>query len=129
MELHTLGADGGYTEEDVLTLALTFTGWRVNRPDAREFPDHATVFEGARHDFSPKVLLGHLLRSRGKAEGGGGPRHPGEEPRDGSPYQPSNWRNISLPTSLRRHSSRGLPCSGSGDRWGYPGGAQGVVHQ
>jgi len=69
MELHTLGADGGYTQEDVVTLARVLTGWRVNRPDAREFPDYAAVFEGARHDFGAKVLLGHPLRSRGKAEG------------------------------------------------------------
>jgi uncharacterized protein (DUF1800 family) len=69
MELHTLGADGGYTQEDVLTLARILTGWSVNRPEAGELPDHAAVFEGARHDFSPKVFLGHPLRSRGKAEG------------------------------------------------------------
>src|SRR6516162_2906499 len=69
MELHTLGADGGYTQEDVITLARILTGWSINRPDAREFPDHAAVFEGIRHDFSPKVFLGYVLQSRGKAEG------------------------------------------------------------
>jgi hypothetical protein len=69
MELHTLGSDGGYTQEDVITLARILTGWSINRPDAREFPGDAAVFEGARHDFSPKVFLGHPLRSRGKAEG------------------------------------------------------------
>ncbi|HMD65080.1 MAG TPA: DUF1800 domain-containing protein [Stellaceae bacterium] len=69
MELHTLGADGGYTQEDVVTLARILTGWGVNRPDAREFPESGAVFEGARHDFSPKVFLGRPLRSRGKAEG------------------------------------------------------------
>ena len=69
MELHTLGADGGYTQEDVITLARILTGWSINPPDAREFPDHAAVFEGARHDFGPKVFLGHVLRSKGKAEG------------------------------------------------------------
>jgi uncharacterized protein (DUF1800 family) len=69
MELHTLGADGGYTQEDVVTLARVFTGWGVNPPDARVFPEHAAVFEGARHDYSPKVFLGHQLQSRGKAEG------------------------------------------------------------
>ena len=69
MELHTLGVDGGYSQEDVNTLARTLTGWSINRPDAREFPDHAAVFEGARHDFSSKVFLGHKLQSRGKAEG------------------------------------------------------------
>src|SRR6516225_5889155 len=69
MELHTLGADGGYTQEDVITLARILSGWSINRPDAREFPDQAAVFEGTRHDFSPKVFLGYALRSRGKAEG------------------------------------------------------------
>jgi uncharacterized protein (DUF1800 family) len=69
MELHTLGADGGYTQEDVVTLARVFTGWGVNQPNARFFPEYAAVFEGARHDYSPKVFLGHPLQSRGKAEG------------------------------------------------------------
>ena len=69
MELHTLGVDGGYTQQDVITLARVLTGWSINRPDTPEFPGHAAVFEGARHDFSPKVFLGHALRSRGKAEG------------------------------------------------------------
>jgi uncharacterized protein (DUF1800 family) len=69
MELHTLGADGGYTQEDVITLGRILTGWSINRPDAREYSDYAAIFEGARHDFNPKVFLGHALRSRGKAEG------------------------------------------------------------
>ena len=69
MELHTLGANGGYTQEDVVTLARVLTGWGVNQPNARFFPEHAAVFEGARHDYSPKVFLGHPLQSRGKAEG------------------------------------------------------------
>jgi uncharacterized protein (DUF1800 family) len=69
MELHTLGANGGYTQEDVVTLARVLTGWGVNQPNARLFPEYAAVFEGARHDYSPKVFLGHPLQSRGKAEG------------------------------------------------------------
>jgi uncharacterized protein (DUF1800 family) len=69
MELHTLGANGGYTQEDVVTLARVLTGWGVNQPNARAFPEYAAVFEGARHDYSPKVFLGHPLQSRGKAEG------------------------------------------------------------
>jgi uncharacterized protein (DUF1800 family) len=69
MELHTLGADGGYTQEDVIALARVLTGWGVNPPDARLFPEHAAVFDGARHDYSPKEFLGRQLQSRGKAEG------------------------------------------------------------
>jgi uncharacterized protein (DUF1800 family) len=69
MELHTLGVDGGYTQADVTTLARVFTGWSVNPPNARQFPEDAAVFVGARHDFSPKVFLGVPLVDRGKAEG------------------------------------------------------------
>src|SRR5215471_17727504 len=88
MELHTLGADGGYTQEDVVTLARVLTGWGVNPPDARFFPEHAAVFEGARHDYSPKVFLGHTLQSRGKAEG--------EEALDILARSPATARHISF---------------------------------
>src|SRR5271169_2421915 len=88
MELHTLGADGGYTQEDVVTLARVFTGWGVNPPDARVFPEHAAVFEGARHDYSPKVFLGHPLQSRGKAEG--------EEALDILAHSPATARHIAF---------------------------------
>jgi len=50
-------------------LARVFTGWGVNPPNARLFPEYAAVFEGARHDYSRKVFLGHEMKSRGKAEG------------------------------------------------------------
>jgi uncharacterized protein (DUF1800 family) len=69
MELHTLGADGGYDQADVETLARVFTGWRINRLDGGELPGVAAVFEGPHHDYAPKVFLGRQLRSRGKAEG------------------------------------------------------------
>jgi uncharacterized protein (DUF1800 family) len=69
MELHTLGVDGGYTQEDVETLARVFTGWRLNPLDSIEYPGVAAVFEGARHDYGPKVFLGRQLQARGKAEG------------------------------------------------------------
>jgi uncharacterized protein (DUF1800 family) len=87
MELHTLGADGGYTQEDVVTLARILTGWGINSPDAREFPEHAAVFEGARHDYGAKVFLGHPLKSRGKAEG--------EEALDMLARSPATARHIS----------------------------------
>ena len=32
LELHTLGVDGGYTQQDVVAVARAFTGWTVNRP-------------------------------------------------------------------------------------------------
>ena len=88
MELHTLGANGGYTQEDVVTLARVLTGWGVNPPNARFFPEQAAVFEGARHDYSPKVFLGHPLMSRGKAEG--------EEALDILAHSPATARHIAF---------------------------------
>jgi len=88
MELHTLGADGGYTQEDVITLARILTGWTVNPPDARFYPQHAAVFEGARHDYGPKAFLGQTLKSRGKAEG--------EEALDMLARSPATARHISF---------------------------------
>src|SRR6516225_3725844 len=88
MELHTLGADGGYTQEDVVTLARILTGWTVNPPDARFYPQYAAVFEGTRHDYSPKVFLGHTLTSRGKGEG--------EEALDILARSPATAHHISL---------------------------------
>src|SRR5919201_4041562 len=41
MELHTLGADGGYTQDDVVSLARILTGWGLNGRDARVYPEHA----------------------------------------------------------------------------------------
>src|SRR6185436_13349356 len=32
MELHTLGVDGGYTQQDVVNVARAFTGWTIDQP-------------------------------------------------------------------------------------------------
>ena len=32
LELHTLGVDGGYTQQDVVDVARAFTGWTIGRP-------------------------------------------------------------------------------------------------
>src|SRR6185436_2607394 len=33
LELHTLGVDGGYTQQDVIEVARAFTGWTIGRPE------------------------------------------------------------------------------------------------
>ena len=33
MELHTLGVDGGYTQQDVIAVARCFTGWTISQPN------------------------------------------------------------------------------------------------
>src|SRR5438876_4951495 len=54
LELHTLGVDGGYTQQDVIDVARIFTGWSIERPQQGgdfEFHDWA-------HDGGEKLVLG-----------------------------------------------------------------------
>ena len=53
LELHTLGADGGYTQADVTETARLLTGWTA-RADA---PGGATFVDAA-HEPGPKRVLG-----------------------------------------------------------------------
>ena len=56
LELHTLGVDGGYSEEDVKEVARAFTGWTVdNRTDSGFY------FKAKVHDTGEKHILGHTL--------------------------------------------------------------------
>ena len=104
LELHTLGVDGGYTQEDVVNVARVFTGWTFAPLGNREML--ATVrgnveggdrripqldFDGAYrfqfrpmlHDSGEKVVLGETF-SRGGATGRGlpGAGHAREPPGD-----------------------------------------------
>ena len=69
MELHTLGADGGYTQDDVIALARILTGWGLARPAALPPSGSGFVFYPARHDNGDKHFLGHDIASNGEAEG------------------------------------------------------------
>jgi uncharacterized protein (DUF1800 family) len=52
MELHTLGVDGGYTQQDVVEVARALTGWSVD-------PERGTfVFRAPAHDAEAKTVLG-----------------------------------------------------------------------
>jgi hypothetical protein len=66
MELHTVGVDGGYTQEDVIAVARAFSGWTVYDPQKYgEFQ-----FNPAGHDRKEKIVLGHaLLAGRGEQDG------------------------------------------------------------
>ncbi len=81
LELHTLGVDGGYTQQDVQELAKMLTGWTVNglgRPapgagrGRRQTPmpeDRvAFVFQEVLHEPGEKTLLGVKYREDGVAE-------------------------------------------------------------
>lgn len=69
MELHTLGVDGGYTQDDVIALARIFTGWGLGRPRGRDVNQGGFFFDPKRHDFSDKLFLGRTIRGSGVAEG------------------------------------------------------------
>jgi uncharacterized protein (DUF1800 family) len=69
MELHTLGVEGGYTQQDVVTLARVFTGWGLCRGSQEAPRERTFCFNRDRHDFSPKVFLGQQLQRKGRQEG------------------------------------------------------------
>ena len=60
MELHTVGVNGGYTQDDVIAVARCFTGWTVRSPENPEF-----VFAPFMHDFGEKTVLGHKIPAGG----------------------------------------------------------------
>ncbi len=57
LELHTLGADQEYGEDDVRAVARCFSGWGLNSSLA-EF-----MFRAKHHDNEPKVVLGHIIHN------------------------------------------------------------------
>ncbi len=88
MELHTLGVDGGYSQDDVVAVARAFTGWatypagpmrqqveqRIAR--ARRLPNAGFVFEDSfmfradAHDSGQKTILGKTYPAgRGMEDG------------------------------------------------------------
>jgi uncharacterized protein (DUF1800 family) len=65
MELHTLGVDGGYTQQDVIELARILTGWTIDQPrNGGQF-----VFRQEMHDTGTKTLLGQKFSNAGEREG------------------------------------------------------------
>lgn len=65
MELHTLGVNGGYTQQDVIEVAKCFTGWTVDNPGQ----GGTFVFNPNRHEPGPKTVLGHVIPESGMNEG------------------------------------------------------------
>ena len=66
MELHTLGVDGGYTQQDVVEVARCFTGWTIDRPQQ----GGGFVFRTATHDRGEKHVLGQAIPAGGGREDG-----------------------------------------------------------
>jgi uncharacterized protein (DUF1800 family) len=77
MELHTLGVNSGYTQQDVQQLARVLTGVGINvanppklKPEWQRLYVRKGAFEfnPARHDFGAKTLLGHSVQGAGFGE-------------------------------------------------------------
>ena len=89
MELHTLGVDGGYTQDDVINVAKAFTGWSIRQP--RRDPEF--FFDDRIHDNSVKTVLGHRIHEGGMKDG--------EEVLDILSRDPHTARHISLELAQR----------------------------
>jgi len=65
MELHTLGVNGGYTQQDVTEVARVFTGWTLKQPNL----GGGFTFEERTHEPGDKTVLGHRIKPKGEKEG------------------------------------------------------------
>jgi uncharacterized protein (DUF1800 family) len=65
LELHTLGVDGGYTQQDIIEVARIFTGWSIEPPDRGA----GFVFRDWAHDHGRKHVFGLTFGDDGKDEG------------------------------------------------------------
>ena len=85
MELHTLGVDGGYTQQDVTQLARMLTGWTLVPlrpqglpgavptvqvvPPGRSNDIPGFWFNNRAHDQGEKLWMGHRVAPGGQSEG------------------------------------------------------------
>src|SRR5437899_9497829 len=65
LELHTLGVDGGYTQQDIIEVARIFTGWSIEPPERGA----GFVFRDWAHDRGTKHVFGLTFSDDGKDEG------------------------------------------------------------
>ena len=66
LELHTLGVDGGYTQQDIIEVARCFTGWTIKDPRRGA----AFEFNPRMHDKGEKTVLGVRIPAGGGKEDG-----------------------------------------------------------
>jgi hypothetical protein len=63
MELHILGENGGYTQQDVIEVARCFTGWTIDRPQQ----GGGFLYRPLPHDQGQKRVLGHVIPPGGSS--------------------------------------------------------------
>jgi uncharacterized protein (DUF1800 family) len=62
LELHTLGVDGGYTQEDVAELSRVLTGWTITGRGV-------FTFNPALHDWGAKTVMGLTIPAGNSSQG------------------------------------------------------------
>jgi len=89
LELHTLGVDGGYTQQDIVNVARAFTGWTMQPRQGSGF-----IFAAPRHDRGEKVVLGQTIKA-------GGGQEDGERVLDIVAAHPSTAKHIARQLAMR----------------------------
>jgi uncharacterized protein (DUF1800 family) len=69
MELHTLGVGGGYSQDDVTSLARIITGWTFAGRQGQLGTPGSFVFNANAHQPGPQLLLGKTYENNGVAQG------------------------------------------------------------
>jgi uncharacterized protein (DUF1800 family) len=65
MELHTVGVNGGYTQQDVIEMADCLTGWTLHKPQR----DPEFYFDDRVHTQGPKTVMGQTFNYGGMRDG------------------------------------------------------------
>jgi uncharacterized protein (DUF1800 family) len=65
MELHTVGVDAGYTQQDVIDMAEILTGWTIREPRK----DGEFFFNDRIHAHEKEIVMGHTFHDDGMKEG------------------------------------------------------------
>jgi uncharacterized protein (DUF1800 family) len=69
MELHTLGVGGGYTQDDVTSLARVITGWTFAGRQGQLGPPGSFVFNANAHQPGAQQVLGKTYAAAGVEQG------------------------------------------------------------
>jgi uncharacterized protein (DUF1800 family) len=69
MELHTLGVGGGYSQDDVTSLARIITGWTFAGRQGQLGTPGSFVFNANAHQPGAQRLLGKIYEANGVAQG------------------------------------------------------------
>lgn len=67
LELHTVGVDGGYSQEDVVSLAKAMTGWRTERdPEASDLGLFS--YDDRAHEPGDRTIMGKVYKDGGESQ-------------------------------------------------------------